>query len=155
MQTKLQLFAKELYATLQLAVNFSKPAALYKAREQMWIQYTTIKATILPPLSKNFFSELNCEEYSVEPLLIKLINEGIMDHLRETSFPVKLKTRTNCTLPTELNKDEENIICNPCGMHVCMHLRRRFLSSKIEKIVEFIECLDKMRERHDDESSSI
>ena len=91
----------------------------------------------------------------MEPLLTKLINEGIMDHLRETSFPAKLKTRTNCTLPTELNIDEENIIRYPCGMYVCMHLRRKFLSSKREKIVEFIECLDKMRERHDDESSSV
>ena len=78
-----------------------------------------------------------------------------MDHLTETSFPAKLKTRTNCTLPIELNKDEENIIRYPCGMYVCMHLRRRFLSSKREKIGGFIECLDKMREQHDDESSSI
>ena len=90
----------------------------------------------------------------MEPLLTRLINEGIMDHLIETSFPAKLKTRTNCTLPIELNKDEENIIRYAFG-YVCMHLRRRFLSSKSEKVVDFIECLDKMREQHDDESSSI
>ena len=91
----------------------------------------------------------------MEPLLIKLINKGTMDHLRETSFPAKLKARTNCTLPMELNKDEESIICYACSTYVCMHLRRRFLSSKSKKGVDFIECLDKMREQHDDESSSI
>ena len=104
---------------------------------------------------KEYFSELNCEEYSVEPLLTKLTNKGIMDHLREISFPAKLKTRTNCILPMELNKDEENIIRYACGMYVCMHSRRRFLSSKRKKVVDFIECLDKMREQNDDESSSI
>ena len=73
----------------------------------------------------------------MEPVLTKLINKGIMDHLRETSFPAKLKTRTNCTLSMELNKDEENIIRYACG-YVCMHLRRRFLSSKSKKVVDFI-----------------
>ena len=53
-QTKLQLFLKKLYATLQSTVHFSKPAALHKAREQMWILYTTIRATILPPLWRKF-----------------------------------------------------------------------------------------------------
>ena len=91
----------------------------------------------------------------MELLLTKLINKGIMDHLRETSFPAKLETRTNCMLPMELNNDEENIICYACGTYVCMHLRSRFLSYKSETVVEFIECLDKIREQHDDESSSI
>ena len=34
-QTKLQLFSKELYSTLESTVNIA--AALHKAREQMWI----------------------------------------------------------------------------------------------------------------------
>ena len=35
-----------------------------------------------------------------------------------------------------------------------MHLRRRFLSSKSDKAIDFIECVDKMREQHDDTSST-
>ena len=72
-----------------------------------------------------------------------------MDHLIETSFPVE--TRTSRT--PLMAKDEENIIRYACG-YVCMHLRRRFISSKSEKAVDFIECLDKMREQHNDTMQS-
>ena len=119
----------------------------------MWIRYATARTTILPPLWRNFLSELNCEVFSTDPLLTELINESIMDHLIETSFPAKQEARTSCTPPVELNKEEENIIRYACG-YVCMHLRRRFLSSKNDKAVDFIECLDKMREQHDDTSST-
>ena len=76
-----------------------------------------------------------------------------MDHLIETSFPAILEARTSYTPPKELNKEEENIIRYVCG-YVCMHLRRRFLNSKSDKGVDFIECLDKMREQQDDTSST-
>ena len=36
-----------------------------------------------------------------------------------------------------------------------MHLRRRFLNSKSDKAVDFIECLDKMREQQVDTSFTI
>ena len=153
MHTKLQLFSKELYSTLESIVHVAKTTALHKAREIMWIRYATARATILPPLWRNFISELDCEVFSTDPLLTELINEGIMDHLIETSFPAKLEARTSCTPPIELNKEEENIIHYACG-YVCMHLRRRFLNSKSDKAVDFIECLDKMRQQQDDTSST-
>ena len=106
---------------------------------------------MLPPLWRKFFSELSCEVYSTKPLLTELVNESIMDHLIETSFSAKLET--SCGIPPmelTLNKDEENIIRYTCG-YVCMHLRKKLAVI----VTNFIECLDKMREQHDDESSSI
>ena len=150
---RIKLLSKELYSTLELIVHVAKPTALHKVREIMWIRYATARATILSPLWRNFFSDLNREVFSTDPLLTELINKSIMDHLIETPFPAKLEARTSCTPPIELNKQEENIIRYACG-YVCIHLRRRFLNSKSDKAVDFIECLDKMREQHDDTSST-
>ena len=139
---KFQAFAKELYTSLKSIMEVSQLSTMVKLRENMWMQYAS-RANTLPLLWRHFLMSINCEAHCSEPLLVELVNEGILDSLIKATFP-EFNMLTRATPMIDITKDEENILRYICGF-IGMKLRQKFLKIESEKAAQFVECLNRMQ----------